>query len=262
MVNSAKHKILLIDDDTSLLVTLSDFLSFENYEVSTAESGEQGLKKLETITPDLIILDMSMPGMGGIGFLKAISSGDGKPKYPVLVLTARANMAEFFANVEVDGFIAKPCEPSDLLMEVGRIIFLRSGAAETERSSASAEKGRVLLGEDEPRAADMLMKAFSVAGYLVDSVSRGPEVLEKAIVGRPDLIVVKLVLANMNGDAVARMLAEMTNTKNIPIIIYDDTDSGVQEAKLAEVNPMIKRFVRTNDPNELTDAAAEVMSDR
>ncbi|NQT93034.1 MAG: response regulator [Lentisphaerae bacterium] len=62
---SVKKRILLIDDDTSLLTTLSDFLSFEGYEVVTADSGEQGLRRLQTTEPDLIVLDMSMPGMGG-----------------------------------------------------------------------------------------------------------------------------------------------------------------------------------------------------
>lgn len=127
MSDIAKRKILIIDDDASLLTTLSDFLSFEGYDIATADSGEEGLARLESLTPDLIILDMSMPGMGGVGFLKAISDARGKPSHPVLVLTARANMAEFFANVDVDGFVAKPCDPNDLLMEVARIIFLRSG---------------------------------------------------------------------------------------------------------------------------------------
>ena len=119
MGEQTRRKLLLIDDDTSLLVTLRDFLEFEGYDVVTADSGEKGLEMLGTMKPDLIVLDMSMPGMSGVGFLKAISSADGKPAHPVLVLTARANMAEFFANVDVDGFVAKPCDPSDLLMELG-----------------------------------------------------------------------------------------------------------------------------------------------
>ena len=69
-----KKRILLIDDDTSLLLTLSDFLIHEGYQVVTANSGEQGLKRLDEVDPDLIILDMNMPGMGGVGFLREISS--------------------------------------------------------------------------------------------------------------------------------------------------------------------------------------------
>ena len=122
MANGENKLILLIDDDTSLLLTLSDFLIHEGYEVVTANSGEMGLKQLEQCAPDLVILDMSMPGMGGVGFLREITDESGKPSHSVLVLTARANMADFFANVDVDGFIAKPFELRELREEVHRIL--------------------------------------------------------------------------------------------------------------------------------------------
>ena len=61
-----KRNILLIDDDASLLATLGDFLESEGYGVHKAESGEQALAMLRVLKPDLIVLDMSMPGMGGM----------------------------------------------------------------------------------------------------------------------------------------------------------------------------------------------------
>lgn len=251
-----KHRILLVDDDTSLLVTLSDFLGFEGYEVITADSGEQGLERLKSVTPDLIILDMSMPGMGGVGFLREISSPKGKPKHPVLVLTARANMAEFFANMDVDGFIAKPCEPDDLLSAVAKIIGVTSGKPVAGRSGS---KKRVLIAEDDENINESLIATFAKSGYLVDSVLRGPEVLEKAIVGKPDVVVMKLVLANMNGDAVAGMLGEMPNTENIPVVLYDDSGSGASEEKYRESVKSIKRFLTVNDPPALLSAVEAVL---
>lgn len=262
-MEKAKRRILLVDDDTSLLVTLSDFLRFEGYEVVTADSGEQGLRKLARMpAPDLIILDMSMPGMGGVGFLKEISNAEGKPRHPVLVLTARANMAEFFANMEVDGFVAKPCDPSDLLMEVGRIIFLRRGADEEERAAgARVEKRKILIGEDDRSVNETLVSVFASEGYVVNSVLSGPEVLEKAIVERPDVIVVKLMLANMNGDALAQVLKEMPNTRSIPIVLYDDSDAQIPETKFTESGTGIKRFVRSNQAIALLNAVKAVLAE-
>jgi CheY-like chemotaxis protein len=257
-----KKKILLIDDDTSLLVTLGDFLKFEGYDVTAADSGEEGLKKLEKMTPDLIILDMSMPGMGGVGFLKEISSMDGVPKYPVLVLTARANMAEFFANVDVDGFISKPCEPNDLLMEVGRIVFLRSGeesATEAETKRLDDIKKKVLIGEDEWTVSEKLAESFRQAGYLVDSVDEGPEVLERAVMTQPDVVVMKIVMKGMNGDAVAGMLKELPKTKDTPVILYDDGDQDVPESRLTAVDSNIKKLVRSNKPRPLLAAIQDVL---
>ena len=253
-----KRTILLVDDDRSLLITLSDFLTFEGYDVATADSGEDGLKKLQTVTPHLIILDMSMPGMGGVGFLKAIAGADGKLKHPVLVLTARANMAEFFADVDVDGFVAKPCDPNDLLMEVGRILFLRGNRAE-KAGSREGRTLRVLLGEDDPRVQASIVEFFGKEGLLVDSVPKGPEVLERAILELPDVILLKLVLSNMNGDAVARMLHDMPKTAMVPVILYDDKGADVPESRFVREGSGITRFVRSNKGRDLLTAAREVV---
>ncbi len=253
-----KRKILLIDDDTSLLVTLRDFLLFEGYDVTTADSGEQGLKRLETLKPDLIVLDMSMPGMGGIGFLKHITRPDGELRYPVLVLTARANMAEFFANVNVDGFVAKPCNPDDLLMEVGRIIFLRRGA---DRSRAPERKTarKVLIGEDDADVVQNLAGAFQDAGHIVDTARTGPETLEKAIVQKPDVILVKYLLQDMNGDSVAEMLRKMPNTRSIPVVLYDETHSIADDGPILESETCVKAIVHNSNSVSLLEAAEQML---
>jgi CheY-like chemotaxis protein len=252
-----KSRVLLIDDDTSLLLMLSDFLKFEGYDVTTAESGEAGLKRLERMSPDLIILDMSMPGMGGIGFLKAISNQDGKPRYPVLVLTARANMAEFFADVDVDGFIAKPCDTQILLNEVGRIIFLRRGSNQGRGRAGGRRK--VLLAEDEEILRRRLARGFGDAGYVVETASSGPEMIERAIVGRPDLIVSRLVMKGMNGNAAANVLKEMPNTRSVPIVLYDDTGTAADDATYTRSGSRIAAVVRSHDLAELLEAAAGVL---
>ncbi|MDA0323602.1 MAG: response regulator [Verrucomicrobia bacterium] len=247
--------ILLIDDDTSLLLTLSDFLIHEGYEVVTANSGEAGLKQLELCDPDLIILDMSMPGMGGVGFLREITDESGKPSHSVMVLTARANMADFFANVDVDGFIAKPCDPSDLLMEVGRIIFLRTSGKPAAESAPPTRGGRILLGEDDLAVQRDIARALENAGYTVDLASKGPQVLEHAVVDKPDVIVMKRVLLNMNGDAVADMLGKMPSTQDIPVVLYDDSTGGSLSARdLSRKHPAIKEFVSGNAARDLLGA--------
>jgi CheY-like chemotaxis protein len=252
-----RKEILLIDDDASLLVTLSDFLKYEGYEVITADSGEKGLERLKEMIPDLIILDMSMPGMGGIGFLKEISSIEGKPEYPVLVLTARANMAEFFADVDVDGFIAKPCEPNDLLMEVSRIIFLRSNT-ERDQSHTGKDVVKVIIGEDDKTVNSRLADQLASASYQVVNVFKGTDVLEKAIIEKPDIIVMNYILTGMNGDAVARMLTEMPHTKKIPVILYNN-DADFLESKYMDSKTGIKKLVKSDDSGDIIAAIKEVL---
>ena len=258
MPEDKKKQILLIDDDTSLLTTLSDFLRFEGYDVVTADSGERGLEALKSISPDLIILDMSMPGMGGIGFLKTILDENGKPSHPVVVLTARANMAEFFANVEVDGFIAKPCDPQDFLMEVGRIIFLRSGDS-TESAPGVKMRRKLLLGEDDSDIGDRLAAWFSSRGYIVDRAEKGPAVLERAIVSRPDVIVMNLILEGMNGTAVADMLKVMPNTKSIPIILHDSSHATLPSAAGNASGGGIVATVSSDEPSQIHAVVEKVL---
>jgi len=256
MSEERKRKLLLIDDDTSLLITLSDFLRFEGYDVITAESGEKGLETLKTVNPELIILDMSMPGMGGIGFLKEILDEKGKPLYPVLVLTARSNMAEFFANVDIDGFISKPCDPQDLLMEIGRVIFLRRGSA-AETVHGEPRYRRVILGESDPDVAERMVEWFTGNGYIVEQCSKGPEALESSIVNRPDVIVMNQILEGLNGSAVADMLVVMPNTRKIPIVLY--ADKGVR-LKPSAVNTAGGGVVATVESLNAADIGSVVNS--
>lgn len=119
---SLPARILLIDDDPAVLLTVGDRLRLEGYEVAKAASGDQALIVLRSDPPDLIVLDITMPGMTGLAFLKRISMPDGRPRYPVLVFTARSNMEPFFTDIPVEGFLAKTADPQRLVDEIRLIL--------------------------------------------------------------------------------------------------------------------------------------------
>ena len=105
-----KKTILVIDDEVDLTHMLKFWLEREGYNAVTAGNGLEGLEKLRNLKPDLIILDVNMPKMGGIEFYHQICNGGGKPPFPIFVLTARANREEVFRDLAVDGFMSKPFE--------------------------------------------------------------------------------------------------------------------------------------------------------
>ena len=113
--------VLLIDDETDLVEMVKFQLEKKGYKVVPAYNGKEALDKLKDIKPDLIILDINMPTMGGLEFFNEISTEHGQPKYPVLVLTARANLEGIFKAIEVGGFVSKPFEIDYLISEVDRI---------------------------------------------------------------------------------------------------------------------------------------------
>lgn len=110
--------ILLIDDEIDLAEMTAYQLKAKGFKVEVASNGQEGLKKLETFTPHLIILDLNMPVMGGLEFYERIVDENKKPKFPVLILTARAYLDNVLSGLNIEGYITKPFELEDLLKKV------------------------------------------------------------------------------------------------------------------------------------------------
>lgn len=209
-------KILFVDDDASLLETVGDFLEGEGYAVSRAESGEKALALLQAgAKPNLIILDMMMPGIGGMGFLEKIARPDGTFPYPLLVLTAKSSMAEFFADKQIDGFLAKPCEPEDLAAEVSRIIF--QSACETTPAVA---KPAVYIADSSAARRETLAAAMEDAGYAAMGFATAAELIQSAVTAPPAAIAASISLADLKAPELVDLLRGMSATANVKIVIY------------------------------------------
>lgn len=248
-----KRNILLVDDDMSLLATLGDFLVSEGYEVTTAESGERALLLLPEVKPDLIVLDMSMPGIGGMGVLERLTLPDGRTRFPVLVLTARAMMAEYFANKQVDGFIAKPCDPEDLAMEISRILFMRGGEAEAQPAVLDGRPRLLLADSNEPRHHAMAA-ALSAAGFEIESLFRGPDVLEAAVLSRPEVIVMSLDLDDMGADQLVPVLRQLGKTRRTPILVYAIDDAATPLERVAALDHRFCKALAGAEPAAVVKA--------
>ena len=105
-------KVLLIDDDEVFLKTVIDALSAENYEVITAKDGKEGLQVTKRRKPDLILLDVLMPEIGGMNFLKIIKEDEELNKIPVLVASNLTSMSHVEEGVALGarGYIIKSDE--------------------------------------------------------------------------------------------------------------------------------------------------------
>lgn len=226
----AKRRLLLVDDDPSLLETLGDFLAFEGYTVECAASGEEALVKLRPFRPDLVILDMSMPGMGGKGFLERVTNPDGTTQYPILVLTARSLMAEYFADKNIAGFIAKPCDPEDLQAEINRILF--ETANDGARDEAPAPARKLVLAEGDPVFRTRLQAELSRAGFEVTPAQNGGEAVEQCVLSEPDALVIRLETPGMSADEAIATLRRLPRTKGIKAVVYG---LDLPEAQLSHV---------------------------
>tara|TARA_B100000123_G_scaffold171556_1_gene127222 strand:- start:490 stop:1167 length:678 start_codon:yes stop_codon:yes gene_type:complete len=120
MENKKLH-ILVVDDDDRIRSLLKDYLSNNDYIVSTAENADQAKSKLEILKFDIIILDVMMPGQNGYDLTEEIKK---KIKVPIILLTAKGEVENRIKGLEIgaDDYIGKPFEPKELLLRIKNII--------------------------------------------------------------------------------------------------------------------------------------------
>mgnify|MGYP001466653793 FL=1 len=113
--------ILVVDDDRKLVDMLRLTLRYEGYQVLTAGDGHAAVATAREQRPDLIVLDWMLPGLDGVGVLKALR-GDGAP--PVLMLTARDTVADRVVGLDAgaDDYLVKPFAPVELLARVRALL--------------------------------------------------------------------------------------------------------------------------------------------
>jgi two-component system chemotaxis response regulator CheY len=111
--------ILVVDDDPSILETVSDILDLEGYPVETAANGAEALRLAEHTRPSLVLLDMRMPVLDGWGFARALRERG--MKLPILVMTAAQSARRWSEEIGAEGYLAKPFELFDLLDAVERL---------------------------------------------------------------------------------------------------------------------------------------------
>lgn len=109
------RRVLVVDDDPLIIEILRTILDLEEYEVTAANDGEAALELVGRDSPDVIVLDVMMPGIDGFEVCRRIKADDGGP--PVILLTARDNEADRAAGKDAgcDGYLTKPFSPLELL---------------------------------------------------------------------------------------------------------------------------------------------------
>jgi DNA-binding NarL/FixJ family response regulator len=109
-------QLLVVDDDPSLLLAVSETLRAEGYEVVTARRGAEAMVRVAESLPDLIISDIRMPGMDGYALVRSLRSTPRTRLVPIIFLTAKDETADRIAGFRtgVDAYITKPFEPEEL----------------------------------------------------------------------------------------------------------------------------------------------------
>ncbi len=218
--------ILIIDDEEDLRDMMVFQFRAKGYDTVTARDGIDGLEKLATVNPQLIILDLNMPRMGGIEFYQRICTAEGRPSHPVLILTARANTEQLFKDLDIDGFVAKPFEIDALVVKAEEIIKKR------DRKVVAGEQGKISLKvktvyvvDNDPVSLEKISLGLLRAGYRVAIASSGAEGIEALTAEPPTLGLIKLGLSDISGDLVAQRAHRSTKSTGVKFLLYEPRDA-------------------------------------
>ena len=184
-MSASKYRVLLVDDDRSLLRLLSMRLAAVGYEVAAVESGEQALAQLAVFRPHLVITDLRMDGMDGMALFDLIHARS--PALPVVILTAHGTIPDAVdaTSKGVFSFLTKPFDSQMLLTQVGRALKVSGEARPGVEKEDQGEWRREIVTRS-PVMEDLLTQARLIAEsdasvFIHGQSGTGKELLARAV---------------------------------------------------------------------------------
>lgn len=146
--------VLVVDDEPDISALVAYHLARESYRVRTVSDGEEALEALQRERPDLMILDLMLPGISGLDLLRRLREEPQFRALPVILLTARADETERVEGLRLgaDDYVTKPFSPSELVLRVGAVLRRVREAPPSGRGGSLLRSGPVTLDTDATAA--------------------------------------------------------------------------------------------------------------
>lgn len=160
MAINQRERILIVDDEPSVVEVVSLYLKREGYRVNTAFNGKQALQTLTADPPDLIVLDLMLPEVDGLEIIRRLRQEKGKDT-PVIVLSARRQETDRIYGLELgaDDYLTKPFSPAELVARVKAVL---------RRSQAHTRENQTKLIELDELVVDPVSRTVKVKGENVE----------------------------------------------------------------------------------------------
>ena len=170
-------RVLVVEDSQDIADLIRHFLEKAGHEVVLIASGSEALRRARVDRPDLVVLDLMLPGLDGLHVCQALRADATTAAVPIIMLTARAEEADRIRGLELgaDDYVTKPFSPRELAARVSALLrrverphapgrVLQYGAV-----TLDSERHRVLVGDDEVR---LTAKEFLLLRYLIEHKGR------------------------------------------------------------------------------------------
>ncbi|GHF25734.1 PleD family two-component system response regulator [Kordiimonas sediminis] len=237
-------RVLVVDDVPPNVKLLEAKLTSEYFDVLTAYSGPEALEVISREHPDIVLLDVMMPGMDGFEVCRRIKSDKATSHIPVVMVTALDQPSDRVAGLEAgaDDFLTKPVQDLALFARVKSLVRLKvmmdelrnreatgsnlgwEGDEEEELLDAPSD-GNILIVDEQERVMERIARALDGIGdltFLGANSEEGEDIAEKAREKNFDLIIVSLTMRSIDGLRVCSRLRSFEETRHVPILVMVD----------------------------------------
>lgn len=239
-------RVLVVDDILANVKLLEARLSAEYFEVMTAMNGLEALSICDQSQPDIVLLDVMMPGMDGFEVCRRVKSDPKTAHIPIVMVTALDQVADRVKGLEAgaDDFLTKPVSDIALITRVKSLTRLKMLTDELRLRSASGRdvgldtpvdidqivgtrKGRILIVDDRRSSYERLQAALQ-AGHEVTVETDPQTALLKAAEGDFELVVVSMALATYDPLRFCSQVRSLDRTRLLPILLVADPEDNAR----------------------------------
>ena len=262
-------RVLVVDDILPNVKLLEAKLSGEYFDVITATSGTEGLEKARSQTPDIVLLDVMMPGMDGFEVCEHLKNDPATAHIPVVMVTALTDATDRVSGLEAgaDDFLSKPVNDVALMARVRSLVRLKMTVDEwriRENTATqlgvmqgkgtfmaeSPEKARVLVIEDKPFESEKFVETLKRDDDDIMAVRNGEQGIALGHINDFDIIIVSLNLASEDGLRLCSHLRSNERTRAVPILMIGEETDMPRIAQGLEIGAH-DYILRPVDRNEL-----------
>jgi len=261
-------QILVVDDVPANVKLLEAKLSSEYYDVISAKDGYEAIEKTKQFKPDIILLDVMMPGIDGFETCRRLKEMQEVAHIPVVMVTALSEKSDRLKGLEVgaDDFLTKPINDMALFARVRSLVrikvlldelrlrdktSLQMGVAATDNSFLSDVSGAKILLVDDDQVQGKQITAKLSETYKVDWVQDSERVNSAAKEGDYDIILMSTALTDADGLRLASQIKVQEETRNVPLLVMIDEDDSRLMIKSLEMG-MNDYMTMPIDKNEMT----------
>ena len=168
----SRQSVLVVEDEEDIMEVIRFNLEKEGYEVNQALSGEKALQVIENNLPNLVLLDLMLPGINGLDLCRIFKQNDRTKAIPVIMLTAKSEDADIVAGLEMgaEDYITKPFSPRVLVARVRTILRRRESGVKDDSSVIQVEGMQIHPGRHEvtmgDNVVDLTPSEFRILHYL------------------------------------------------------------------------------------------------